>query len=100
MPTPSGRLAGKVCVVTGAGSGIGLAAVRRLAEDGADVVCADLDEASGKAAAAEVGGEFIATDVTSEEDVRALFAQAVSRSARSTSPSTTPGSRRRMTTRS
>jgi NAD(P)-dependent dehydrogenase (short-subunit alcohol dehydrogenase family) len=79
MPTPSGRLAGKVCVVTGAGSGIGLATVRRFAEEGAEVVCADLDEATGKAAAAEVGGEFIATDVTSEDDVRSLFAVTVSR---------------------
>jgi NAD(P)-dependent dehydrogenase (short-subunit alcohol dehydrogenase family) len=40
-------------------------------------VCADLDEATGTAAAAEIGGEFIAVDVTSEEQVRALFATTV-----------------------
>ncbi len=77
MPAGSGRLSGKVAVVTGAGSGIGLATVRRFAEEGAKVVCADLDEATGTAAAAEIGGEFIAVDVTSEEQVRALFATTV-----------------------
>jgi NAD(P)-dependent dehydrogenase (short-subunit alcohol dehydrogenase family) len=77
MAEGSGRLAGKVAVVTGAGSGIGLATVRRFAAEGAHVVCADVDEASGKAAAEEVGGKFIAVDVTSEDDVRALFAEAV-----------------------
>jgi NAD(P)-dependent dehydrogenase (short-subunit alcohol dehydrogenase family) len=74
MPAGSARLSGKVAVVTGAGSGIGLATVRRFAEEGAKVVCADLDEATGSAAAAEIGGDFIAADVTSEDDVRALFA--------------------------
>jgi NAD(P)-dependent dehydrogenase (short-subunit alcohol dehydrogenase family) len=77
MPAGSGRLSGKVAVVTGAGSGIGLATVRRFAEEGAKVVCADLDEATGTAAATEIGGEFIAVDVTSEEQVRALFATTV-----------------------
>ena len=77
MPAGSGRLSGKVAVVTGAGSGIGLATVRRFATEGAQVVCADIDEAAGKAAAAETGGEFIAVDVTSEDSVRALFAATV-----------------------
>src|SRR5436305_3548921 len=79
MPDPSGRLAGKVAVVTGAGSGIGLATVRRFASEGARVVCADVDEATGAAAAKEVGGEFVAVDVTSESDVRHLFERAVER---------------------
>src|SRR3954469_3981276 len=79
MPDPSGRLAGKVAVVTGAGSGIGLATVRRFGREGARVVCADVDEATGKAAADEVNGEFVATDVTSEADVRRLFDRAVER---------------------
>ncbi|MHC5732553.1 MAG: SDR family NAD(P)-dependent oxidoreductase, partial [Nostoc sp.] len=72
-----GRLSGKVAVVTGAGSGIGLATVRRFAAEGAQVVCADYDEATGTAAAREVGGEFIAVDVTSEAQVEALFASTV-----------------------
>ncbi|MYR97618.1 MULTISPECIES: 3-oxoacyl-ACP reductase [unclassified Streptomyces] len=67
------RLVGRTAVVTGAGSGIGLATVRRLAAEGAQVVCADVDEASGKAAAEEAGGLFVRTDVTDAEQVDALF---------------------------
>ncbi len=68
------RLAGRVAVVTGGGSGIGLASVRRLAAEGASVVVADVDAVAGKAAADEVGGLLVPTDVTSEADVQALFA--------------------------
>ena len=71
------RLDGKVAVVTGAGSGIGLATVRRFAADGARVVCADIDESTGRAAAQEVDGLFVRVDVTSEDDVEAMFAAAV-----------------------
>jgi NAD(P)-dependent dehydrogenase (short-subunit alcohol dehydrogenase family) len=68
-------LADRVAVVTGAGSGIGLATVRRFASEGARVVAVDLDEASGRAAADEVGGVFVHCDVSSEPAVEALFAQ-------------------------
>jgi NAD(P)-dependent dehydrogenase (short-subunit alcohol dehydrogenase family) len=71
------RLSGRVAVVTGGASGIGLASARRLAADGARVVIADVDAAAGTAAAAEVDGTFVATDVTSESHVEALFAAAV-----------------------
>jgi NAD(P)-dependent dehydrogenase (short-subunit alcohol dehydrogenase family) len=67
------RLVDRVAVVTGAGSGIGLATVRRLAAEGARVVAVDIDGESGKAAAEEVGGLFVQADVTSEEDVRAVY---------------------------
>ncbi|GHH56111.1 3-oxoacyl-ACP reductase [Lentzea cavernae] len=67
------RLEGRVAVVTGGGSGIGLATARRFASEGAKVVVADLDPATGKAAADEVGGLFVQVDVTDEEQVKALF---------------------------
>ncbi|MER6702510.1 3-oxoacyl-ACP reductase [Streptomyces fimicarius] len=67
------RLVGRTAVVTGGGSGIGLATVRRLAAEGAHVVCADVDEERGKAAAEEAGGLFVRTDVTDAEQVDALF---------------------------
>jgi NAD(P)-dependent dehydrogenase (short-subunit alcohol dehydrogenase family) len=71
------RLAGKVAVVTGAGSGIGLATARRFAIEGAKVVCADIDDEAGAKAATEIGGRYIKVDVTSELQVRALFQAAV-----------------------
>jgi len=67
------RLADRVAVVTGAGSGIGLASVRRLAGEGAKVVAVDIDGETGKAAADEVGGLFVQANVTIEDDVRAVF---------------------------
>lgn len=72
----SQRLDGRVAVVTGGASGIGLAAVRRLASDGAKIVIGDVDPDAGKAAADEVGGLFVPTDVTSETDVASLLAAA------------------------
>ena len=67
------RLEGRVAVITGGASGIGLASVRRLADEGARIVIGDLDPASGEAAAAEVDGIFVKTDVTSADDVATMF---------------------------
>ncbi|MEV1240731.1 3-oxoacyl-ACP reductase [Nonomuraea sp. NPDC050022] len=67
------RLHNRVAVITGAGGGIGLATARRFAEEGAKVVCADVDEEAGTKAAAEVGGLFVKVDVTSEDDVVRMF---------------------------
>jgi NAD(P)-dependent dehydrogenase (short-subunit alcohol dehydrogenase family) len=75
----AGRLAGKVAVVTGGCSGIGLATVRRFAEEGATVVVGDLADEAGEALAAEIGGAYVHTDVASKEDVDRLFATAVER---------------------
>jgi NAD(P)-dependent dehydrogenase (short-subunit alcohol dehydrogenase family) len=71
------RLADRVAVITGAGGGIGLATARRFTAEGAKVVCADVDEEAGRQAAAEVDGLFVKVDVTSEDEVRALFQTAV-----------------------
>jgi NAD(P)-dependent dehydrogenase (short-subunit alcohol dehydrogenase family) len=73
------RLQDWVTVITGGGSGIGLASARRLAAEGARVVIADVNAAAGKTAADEVGGEFVLTDVTSETDVQNLFQATVDR---------------------
>jgi NAD(P)-dependent dehydrogenase (short-subunit alcohol dehydrogenase family) len=67
------RFEGRVAVITGGASGIGLASARRLASEGAKVVIADLSPAEGKAAADEIGGAFIQTDVTDAEQVENLF---------------------------
>jgi NAD(P)-dependent dehydrogenase (short-subunit alcohol dehydrogenase family) len=68
------RLQDRVAVVTGAGSGIGLASAKRLAAEGAKVVAVDIDEQAGRSAAAETGGTFVRADVASETDVQRLFA--------------------------
>ncbi|WP_433463779.1 3-oxoacyl-ACP reductase [Spirillospora sp. CA-128828] len=67
------RLEGRVAVVTGGAGGIGLATVRRFAQEGARVVVADVDETAGKTAADELDGLFVKVDVTVEDEVAALF---------------------------
>jgi NAD(P)-dependent dehydrogenase (short-subunit alcohol dehydrogenase family) len=69
----AGRLQGKVAVVTGGCSGIGLATVRRFAEEDAKVVIGDLDDVRGAEVAAEVGGTYVHADVTDKEQVDTLF---------------------------
>ncbi|HEX6878461.1 MAG TPA: 3-oxoacyl-ACP reductase [Nocardioidaceae bacterium] len=69
----AGRLDGKVAVITGGCSGIGLATARRFAEEGAEVVIGDVDDARGKEVAAEVGGTYVHCDVTDKEQVDAMF---------------------------
>jgi NAD(P)-dependent dehydrogenase (short-subunit alcohol dehydrogenase family) len=72
-----GRLAGRVAVVTGAGSGIGKATAGRFASEGARVVAVDVDDASGQAVADEVGGTYVSCDVSDEPAVADLFGRVV-----------------------
>ena len=67
------RLKDRVAVITGGASGIGLATARRFAAEGARVVIADLDPATGERAAAEVDGLFRLVDVADEASVNMLF---------------------------
>jgi 3-oxoacyl-[acyl-carrier protein] reductase len=60
-------LSGKVCVVTGASSGIGLETARRLAAEGANVLMVARDAERLEQAADEIGGEWVAADVTDPE---------------------------------
>ena len=52
----AGRIEGKVAVVTGGCSGIGLATVRRFVEEGAKVVIGDIDDERGHALVGQLGG--------------------------------------------
>ena len=69
----AGRIEGKVAVVTGGCSGIGLATVRRFAAEGGKVVIGDVDDANGSRIAQEHGGLFVHCDVTNPEQVETLF---------------------------
>ncbi len=64
--TETGRLDGKVALITGAAAGLGRATARRMVEQGARVVLTDVLEEPGRAAAAELGAEacFETLDVT------------------------------------
>jgi len=73
------RLADKVAIITGAGSGMGAAEARLFAREGAHVVLADVFAEGGEAVAAEItdtGGDarFVRTDVTSDDDWARLLA--------------------------
>jgi NAD(P)-dependent dehydrogenase (short-subunit alcohol dehydrogenase family) len=78
------RLKDKVALITGAGGGIGRVTAEVFAREGARVVIAEYDAASGREAAqaiAAAGGEalFVHTDVTEEASVKAAVAAAVAR---------------------
>jgi 3-oxoacyl-[acyl-carrier protein] reductase len=75
------RLAGRVALVTGAGSGIGRASARRLAAEGAAVVVTDLDPDAARETAAPLGARALALelDVTDENAIAAAVAETVQR---------------------
>ena len=81
---PRGRVSGKVCIVTGAGSGIGRATAIRLAEEGGKVLCADLSADGAAGTARQIGaagGEALdrVVDVADPAAVGAMVAAAVDR---------------------
>ena len=81
---PTGDLAGRTALVTGAGTGMGAATALLFAEHGANVVVADLDEAAGSSTVEAItsrGGaaHFVRADVSSEPDVAAMVTSTVQR---------------------
>ena len=77
----SGRLEGKVAVITGGISGIGRATVLKFVNEGARVVVADIQEDPGREMEEELGDviSFIATDVCLESDIEAMIALALTK---------------------
>jgi NAD(P)-dependent dehydrogenase (short-subunit alcohol dehydrogenase family) len=77
----TGRLEGKVAIVTGGASGIGEGTVRRFVEEGARCVIADIQDDPGEALAKEFGDvvTFVHADVSAEADVASAVAAAVER---------------------
>jgi len=76
------RLAGKVAIITGAASGIGRATASRFAQEGAQIVVADINQVGGQATVEQIkrkGGQatFIATDVSQEADLQRMIELAV-----------------------
>jgi 3-oxoacyl-[acyl-carrier protein] reductase len=71
------RFTDRVAVVTGAAQGIGEAYATALAAEGASVVVADLNVEAGEKVAADIGGLFVRTDVSSAESAAAMVEAAV-----------------------
>ena len=71
------QIQNKTFMVSGGGSGLGAATAKILAGSGANVVIADIRQATGEATANEIGAKFIECNVTDEESVKAAVAFAV-----------------------
>ncbi len=73
------RLKDKVAIVTGGGSGIGRATCERFVEEGASVVIAERDEATGREVAGQLGkkAHFVRTDVADEASIKNMVAETV-----------------------
>ena len=73
------RLEGKVCVITGAGGGMGADAAELFSEEGAQVVVADVDLGAASTVADAVGGLAVQVNVAEESSVQAMYAAAKER---------------------
>jgi len=74
---PVARVQDKVCIITGAASGLGKCSAELLAAEGARLVLADIDDAAGMAVAESLPTAiYVHCDVTSEADWQSLFAAA------------------------
>ncbi len=87
------KLKNRTAIITGAAKGIGRACAERLAAEGAEVILADIDDATGTAAASALGSKarYLHCDVGDATDVARMIGDAVS--SQSTSSSTMPASR-------
>ncbi|KAK7431381.1 hypothetical protein QQZ08_002152 [Neonectria magnoliae] len=74
----SGRLDGKVAIITGAASGFGKGIATKFVHEGCKVLIADLSEEAGMAAAKELGCSFKKADVTKKADWEALWSETLS----------------------
>jgi 3alpha(or 20beta)-hydroxysteroid dehydrogenase len=79
MRSATGRLEGKVAIVSGGARGMGAAFARAMVSEGARVVCGDLLDAEGEALAAELGdaAAYVHLDVTNRDDWAAAVAQTI-----------------------
>jgi NAD(P)-dependent dehydrogenase (short-subunit alcohol dehydrogenase family) len=80
----AGRLENKIAIITGAGSGQGLASAKLFAAEGAKVIVAEWNEANGRDAEKDIvatGGEatFIQTDISKEESVKNMVEQTMNK---------------------
>lgn len=75
----AGRVAGKVCIVTGGARNIGRAIAERLGEEGATVVVVDLDEIGGEVAEGDGEATFVECDVTDGDAVASMVERTVDR---------------------
>src|SRR6478672_11005179 len=75
----TGRLAGKVAIVTGGTSGIGRRMVERFTQEGATVIFSGRREEEGARVASATGASFVQADVTREVDAQRTVASALDR---------------------
>jgi 3-oxoacyl-[acyl-carrier protein] reductase len=71
----TGRLENRVALIVGAARGIGAGIAERFAEEGARVMIADTETQAGTATAAQLGGRFVATDISRKADAERAVAE-------------------------